>query len=428
MKVFISPKKSEWINLLVRPALDAGDLKNKVGEILDDIKGKGFHAVRSYSRKFDGYDPDPVAISATDIEESKNRISSELRSAIDRAAKNIEIFHRNQLVDFPTVYISKSIQCWQKDVPIEKVGFYIPGGTAPLFSTVLMLGIPAMIAGCSKMELCTPANSMGEIHPAVLYAASICGITEVYRVGGIQAIGAMAYGAGEIESCDKIFGPGNQYVTMAKQLVSEDGVSIDMPAGPSEVLVMADSSANPEFVAADLLSQAEHGDDSQVILLCSSEAFAISVNLALEEQLLSLPRAETAKKALENSRTIVLDSLDDMMEFSNLYAPEHLIISVVKARAWAEKVINAGSVFIGQYTPESAGDYASGTNHTLPTSGYARSFSGLNMHSFMKTIQYQEIQKEGLFDLGPDIITMAEAEGLRGHANAVGIRLKEGKK
>lgn len=422
MKIFKNLPKDQWGSLLARPELDNEKLSGEVRAVLDAVKKDGMDAVRQYSLKFDGYDPNPVSISEEEITEAVNFLEPKLKKAIDRAARNIEIFHRNQQIEWPVVFISKSIQCWQRNVPIEKVGFYIPGGTAPLFSTVLMLGIPAMIAGCEDIELCTPADRNGKVHPAVLYAASLCGIKNINRIGGIQAIAAMAYGAGSVFSVDKIFGPGNQYVTQAKQLVSQEGIAIDMPAGPSEVLVMADETADPAYVAADLLSQAEHGADSQVVLLCYSQKFADQVMTQLEKQLPLLPREQIARKALDNSYILILDEVEDMMEFSNRYAPEHLIISVSEPRRWAEKVRNAGSVFIGNYTPESAGDYASGTNHTLPTNGYAKSFSGLTIQSFMKTIQFQEIQKSGLEDLGPDIINMANAEGLRAHARAVEIR------
>lgn len=421
----MKPSAENWGDLIKRPVFDIRELEPQVRAILEAVKAKGLVSIREYSLKFDGYDPDPLFVPQDEIRSASGKLTPALKAAINHAAENIERFHRNQQKELPVVYISKSIQCWQKDVAIDKVGFYIPGGSAPLFSTVLMLGIPARIAGCAERVLCTPAGRDGTVDPAVLYAADLCGIEKICRIGGVQAIGAMAYGIGGVPAVDKIFGPGNQYVTLAKQMVNEDGVAIDMPAGPSEVLVMADQSADPEFVAADLLSQAEHGGDSQVILLCLNEEFARQVAVAIETQLLDLPRASTAQRALANSISIVLDNEEEMMRFSNLYAPEHLIISLQESRKWAEKVLNAGSVFIGKYTPESAGDYASGTNHTLPTNGYARSYSGLNLQSFTKTIQFQEIQPEGLEELGPDIMEMAHAEGLQAHAKAVEIRMKK---
>ena len=425
MKRFIQPPRSEWQALFNRPALDQNELRQQVRTILEAVRTGGMAQALAFSKQFDGYSPDPVAVSSSEIADAASQLNQDLQDSIKRAARNIEIFHRNQLKDFPVVYISRNIQCWQRETPIAKVGFYIPGGSAPLFSTVLMLGIPAMIAGCEEMILCTPPDQSGRVHPAILYAASLCGINRIYKLGGVQAIGAMAYGVGEISSVDKIYGPGNQYVTMAKQLVNEDGIAIDMPAGPSEVLVIADEYANPAYVAADLLSQAEHGPDSQVVLVCQSVDFADQVEDELNRQVETLPRAEFAKQSLQDSLTIIFDQANDMMEFSNGYAPEHLIISTADARAMADRVKHAGSVFIGSYTPESAGDYASGTNHTLPTNGYARSYSGLSLQSFMKTIQFQEIQKEGLLDLGPDIIRMANAEGLAAHSRAVEIRLQD---
>ncbi len=322
MRIVENPKREDWDSLIIRPAINAKSLEETVSGILESVKQDGLEALIGFTKKFDGYNPEPLQIPEADLESAEQKISKELKNAIDRAARNIEIFHRNQQKELPVVYISKDIQCWQKDVPIERVGFYIPGGTAPLFSTVLMLGIPAMIAGCKEMSICTPANSQGQIHPAILYAASLCSIKNIYRVGGAQAIAGMAYGAGPISKCDKIFGPGNQYVTMAKQLVVDDGVAIDMPAGPSEVLVIADNQSDPAFIASDLLSQAEHGEDSQVILLCLSVEFANKVNQQLEIQLRDLPRSKTAQKALSNSLTMVCSSLDEMMDFSNLYAPE----------------------------------------------------------------------------------------------------------
>jgi len=425
MKTINKPSLDQWTDLCLRPVSQEKKLESSVREIMGQVRTQGKIAIQDYCEKYDKYRPEALQVPLDEIKNAGNLLSRDLKKAIKRAAWNIELFHRNQQKDLPIVYISRSIQCWQKDVPIEKVGLYVPGGTAPLFSTVLMLGVPARIAGCNEIALCTPASEDGKIHPATLYAADLCGIHHVYRIGGVQAIAAMAYGIDSIPVVDKIYGPGNQYVTLAKQLVVEEGIAIDMPAGPSEVLVMADETANPAFVAADILSQAEHGADSQAVLLCQSKSFAEQVQKELEEQLDVLPRKELAAQSIENSLTLIFDQIDEMMSFSNRYAPEHLILALEQARYWADHVTNAGSVFIGHYTPESAGDYASGTNHTLPTNGYARAYSGLNLQSFMKTIQYQEIQVEGLVDLGPDIKAMAEAEGLVGHANAVSIRLEK---
>lgn len=425
MKVFVEPPRGKWPGLLTRPVFNEASLEENVSGLLMRIRNEGLPAILDLAEKFDNYRPEKLEAGPQEIEQASLLVDDELKRAIKKAAANIERFHLSQLSPVQVIHVAPGISCWQKDVPVESVGLYIPGGTAPLFSTVLMLGIPARIAGCREISMCTPAGKEGKIHPAILYAAGLCGIGKVFRIGGVQAIGAMAYGISPVPKADKIFGPGNQYVTMAKQLVSREGTAIDMPAGPSEVLVMADETANPLFVAADLISQAEHGPDSQVILLCRTEEFVNSVMKEFDGILKSLPRAETARKCLENSRAVVFREIGDMIDFSNAYAPEHLIISLSEAQEAAEKIINAGSVFIGNYSPESAGDYATGTNHTLPTNGYARAFSGLTTGSFMKTILFQELTREGLGSLGPDVIRMAAEEGLDGHALAVSVRLKE---
>ncbi len=425
MKTIIKPERDQWPELCLRPEFNPDVLEKEVMVLLNRIRIEGVPAINEFTEKFDGYLPSPMQIGGDAISRAGDELSPDLKKAINVAAENIRTFHRSQLRDVNKVDISLGVRCWQKDVPIDSVGLYIPGGTAPLFSTVLMLGIPATIAGCSDISLCTPAGKDGEIHPAILYAASLCGIDKVYRIGGVQAIGAMAYGIALIPKADKIFGPGNQYVTMAKQIVSRQTTAIDMPAGPSEVLVMADETANPGFVAADLISQAEHGSDSQVILLCRSRDFASQVQDELDIILQDLPRAEMAKDSLKNSKSIVFETNEKMLDFSNVYAPEHLIISVKDAGVIAEKVKNAGSVFIGNYSPESVGDYASGTNHTLPTNGYAKAYSGITTQSFMKTIQFQELTSEGLEQLGPVVEKMAKEEGLDGHALAVSKRLNK---
>ena len=423
MKTYINPDKNTWSDLCLRPEINPENLEKEVSILLNRIRIEGLSAINELTEKFDGYLPSPLQTGKDSLTKAGDEISPDLKKSIDIAAENIRTFHKSQLRGVKKVDISNGVRCWQKDVPIESVGLYIPGGTAPLFSTVLMLGIPAKIAGCPNISLCTPAGKDGNVHPAILYAASLCDIDKVFRIGGVQAIGAMAFGISPIPKADKIYGPGNQYVTMAKQIVSRQSVAIDMPAGPSEVLVMADESANPEFVAADLISQAEHGSDSQVILLCRSRNFAGLVQDEVDLILKDLPRAEMAIESLKNSMAIVFESCEQMMKFSNAYAPEHLIISINDAWKYAEKVKNAGSVFIGNYSPESAGDYATGTNHTLPTNGYARAYSGITTQSFMKTIQFQELTPDGLAELGPEVVRMAKEEGLEGHAMAVSKRL-----
>ena len=418
------PQKENWPELLKRPENDITELFNTARTVLDDIRKSGDRAVKRFTKMFDGIEVEELQISESEIAEAIDLVPSELKEAIEAAKKNIESFHAIQKEGVRMLETMPGVKCWQKSVPIEKIGLYIPGGSAPLFSTVLMLAVPAKIAGCSEIILCTPPGKDGSIDPAILYTASLVGVTKIFKAGGIQAIGAMAYGTESIPKVFKIFGPGNQFVTAAKQLVSLKDVAIDMPAGPSEVLVMADDSAEPAFVAADLLSQAEHGPDSQVLFVTNSEALLSDVEKEVEDQLSKLPRKNIAEKALTNSRLILLKDADEMIELINMYAPEHLIISMKNDEEIAEKIYHAGSVFLGNYTPESAGDYASGTNHTLPTNGYATAYSGVNLDSFVKKITYQKISKEGLERLGPIIETMAAAEHLDAHKNAVVLRLQ----
>jgi histidinol dehydrogenase len=422
MQVVKYPERKAWKTLLQRPYVDNTQVLNSVQMILNAVKQHGDEAVFSFTRKFDGLDTDNLKVSEAELRQAEEMVSDELKKAILQARQNIEAFHLRQINKAEKIETMPGVLCWRKSVGIEKVGLYIPGGTAPLFSTVLMLGIPAIIAGCKEIILCTPANAKGKIHPAVLYTAYSIGITNIYKVGGAQAIAAMAYGTESIPLVDKIFGPGNQYVTAAKQLVQMQGVAIDMPAGPSEVCVLADESAQPSFIAADLLSQAEHGADSQVLLVTTDEDLVVNVQEALKKQLLFLPRAEMAHKSLENSKAVVVYSKEEAIELVNAYAAEHLIIICTDAEELAEKVINAGSVFIGQYSPESVGDYASGTNHTLPTNGFARAYSGVSVDSYVKKITYQKLSKEGLQKISSTVITMAEAEGLQAHAEAVRVR------
>ena len=425
MKQYINPSPIEWPQILERPLFDASDLADRVKSILNDIKSSGGHAVRKYTEKFDSVFIRNFSVTADEINEAENLLEAKLKAAIITAAENITKFHASQQPKLEKVETSPGVVCWQKIVAIDKVGLYVPGGSAPLFSTVLMLAIPAKIAGCKEIVLCTPPNKEGKIHPAILFAAKLVGMSQIFKLGGVQAIGAMAYGADNVPKVNKIFGPGNQYVMAAKQLISISDVAIDMPAGPSEVAVMADDSANAAFIASDLLSQAEHGPDSQVVLVTNSEKLVSDVEAELEKQLKELSRAEIAVKALGNSVAIVLNSESEMVDLINEYAPEHLIISMKNYLEVAEKITNAGSVFLGNYTPESAGDYASGTNHTLPTNGWARSFSGVNLDSFTKKITFQEISKEGIQNLGPVIEVMAAAEQLDAHKNAVTVRLND---
>lgn len=424
MKIYINPEKRQWAEILKRPVMDVSALFGPVQGILDEIRQNGDRALRKYTLKFDGTELSDFSVTDAELLEAVNEVPEALKNAIKIAASNIEKFHASQKTEIQKVETMPGVTCWQKAVPIEKVGIYIPGGTAPLFSTVLMLAIPARIAGCSEVAMCTPPDKNGKIHPAILFAAKHSGVKKIFKLGGVQAIGAMAFGTESVPKVYKIFGPGNQYVTAAKQLISINDAAIDMPAGPSEVMVVADDSANPSFVAADLLSQAEHGADSQVVLVTNSRALLEDVRKEIELQLKSLPRMEFAIKSLNNSVFIVLEDEEKHVEIINKYAPEHLILSVKDHAELAEKVKNAGSVFLGNHTPESAGDYASGTNHTLPTNGWARAFSGVNLDSFTRKITFQEITPEGLKIIGPTIETLAAAELLDAHKNAVTIRLK----
>ena len=425
MKSIKYPAKETWDEILSRPTFDNKQLLKQVGKILQDVRQKGDTAVKKYTKKFDGIALRKMQVDAKEIKKAETAISIELKQAIDQAYANILLFHNTQKEIVKEVETMPGVHCWRKSIPLERVGLYIPGGTAPLFSTVLMLGVPAFVAGCKDVILCTPVSKEGSIHPAILYAASKVGVQTIYKIGGAQAIGAMAYGTSTIKKVDKIFGPGNQYVTAAKQLVQLEGTAIDMPAGPSEVCVVADASANADYVAADLLSQAEHGVDSQVLLICNDATMIEKVGHAVEAQLNLLPRKIIAQQALDNSRSILVSTMDEAMLISNQYAPEHLIIAADQADVLAAQVINAGSVFLGHYTPESAGDYASGTNHTLPTNGHARAYSGVSVDSFVKKVTFQQITKEGIQLVGPTVIAMAEAEGLDAHANAVNIRIKK---
>jgi len=425
MQIIKNPDKKDWKVLLQRPYVDNRSILESVQQILNAVKQHGDEAVRSFTKKFDGVELENFLVSKNEITDAHNKLSTGIRNAIGQARLNIEKFHLSQFATTEVIETMPGVQCWRKNVAIEKVGLYIPGGTAPLFSTVLMLGVPAKLAGCKEIVLCTPVNEQGEVHPAILYSAQLVGIDKIYKVGGAQAIAAMAYGTEMINPVYKIFGPGNQYVTAAKQLVQMQGVAIDMPAGPSEVCVLADETANPSFVAADLLSQAEHGVDSQVLLVSNKEEIVNKVKDELEKQLEQLPRKEIAGKALNNSKAIILNSIDEVIELVNDYASEHLIISCTNADSIAEKITNAGSVFIGNYSPESVGDYASGTNHTLPTNGFARAYSGVSIDSFVKKITYQKLSQDGLNKIADTVVTMAEAEGLDAHANAVRIRMKD---
>jgi len=423
MNIFRHPEKSEWAALVQRPRFELHALEQTVQKIIDDVASRGDAAVRSYSKKFDGYDAGILEVSEEEIGTAPDDVSAELKRAIEVAHRNIRTFHEKQVQRPEVIETVAGVHCWQKPVPISKVGLYVPGGSAPLLSTVLMLGIPAKIAGCGEVILCTPPGSNGIVDASILYSAGRLGIDRVFRVGGAQAIAAMAYGTESIPAVNKIFGPGNQYVTMAKQIVSKERVAIDIPAGPSELAVVADHASNPAFIASDLLSQAEHGPDSQVLLITDSEKMIDRVHSEIQRQLGSLSRKEIASKALNNSKIILLNDQREVMELVNMYAPEHLIIATRNYSDLAEQVINAGSVFLGDYTPESAGDYASGTNHTLPTNGWAHAFSGINMDSFFKKITFQEISRSGLINIGDSIITIANAEELQAHSNAVSIRL-----
>ena len=424
MEILKYPERKDWGALLQRPALDVTALFDTVRGVIDAVKKDGDAAVKRYEKKFDQVELTCLKVSSEEMAECDDLLSDELKTAIRQAKKNIELFHASQRFAGLEVETYPGVVCRQKALPIEKVGLYIPGGTAPLFSTVLMLAVPAQIAGCSEIVLCTPPNAAGKVHPAILFAAKEAGVSQVIKAGGIQAIAAMAYGTETVSKVYKIFGPGNQYVTAAKQLVSLRDVAIDMPAGPSEVEVIADAFANPEFIASDFLSQAEHGKDSQAILLTTSEQLLEQVQGAISRQLDRLPRKEITSLALLHSRIILFHNMDEVMDFTNAYAPEHLIIQTENYTELAARVRNAGSVFMGPYTPESAGDYASGTNHTLPTNGYAKAYNGVNLDSFTKKITFQEITAEGIKGLGETIRVMAENESLEAHRNAVTVRLK----
>ncbi len=423
MKKIIYPDKKNWAELLRRPTQDVSTLFENVSTILKNVKANGDKAVLEYEEQFDKVKLESLAVSKEEMKEAESKVPIELKVAILLAQRNIYTFHKKQKFETKKVETMEGVTCWQKAVGIEKVGLYIPGGTAPLFSTVLMLAVPARIAGCKEIVLCTPPDKEGNINPAILYAAQVSGVSKIFKAGGVQAIGAMAYGTETIPKVYKIFGPGNQYVMAAKQMVSIHDVAIDMPAGPSEVEVIADETSNPAFVAADLLSQAEHGVDSQVVLITTSEKLFNEVEYEVQHQLSRLPRWEIAEKSLENSKLILVKDMDEAIALTNEYAPEHLIIETKDYMELAEKVVNAGSVFLGSLTPESAGDYASGTNHTLPTNGYAKAYSGVSLDSFIRKITFQEINRDGIQNIGPAIEVMAANEHLDAHKNAVTIRL-----
>lgn len=424
MNIIKYPAKEDWKKLLARPSFDNSSLMETVKGVLDDVRRNGDNAVRKYELKFDKVQLESLAVTETEISEAEKLVSEDLKKAIRQAKENIAKFHAAQDTALPCIETMNGVKCWQKAIPIERVGLYIPGGTAPLFSTVLMLAVPAQIAGCKQRVLCTPPNKEGKVNPAVLFAAKTAGVSQIFKIGGVQAIGAMAYGTESVPKAYKIFGPGNQFVTAAKQVVSLKDVAIDMPAGPSEVEVIADETANPTFVAADLLSQAEHGADSQSILITSSEKLATEVMTEVKNQLKALPRLEFAEKSLSHSRCIVVKDLEEVIDITNEYAPEHLIIQTKNYQEIADRITNAGSLFLGHYTPESAGDYASGTNHTLPTSGYAHAYNGVNLDSFRKKMTYQEITPEGIRNIANTVEVMAENEQLFAHQNAMILRRK----
>lgn len=424
MKIYNNPSHAEWPALTQRPAKDMSSLRAPVSEIMQSVKTGGDAKLRKLTARFDKVELDDLAVDAGIVAAAGEKLTPELREAIKLAKQNVEIFHRSQQTEKLEIETMPGVTCWREARGIERVGLYIPGGTAPLFSTVLMLAVPAAIAGCQEVVLCSPpSRETGEIHPAVLYAAGLCGVTKIFRLGGAQAIAAMAYGTESVPAVYKLFGPGNAYVTVAKQLAQLDGLAIDMPAGPSEVLVGADAGARAGWIAADLLAQAEHGADSQVVLVVDNEAQAKDVKAEVERQLDNLPRKEMAGASIANSLILVLPDRQDQLDYINAYAPEHLILSMENARAFAAGIKNAGSIFLGYHTPESVGDYASGTNHTLPTYGYARNYSGVSLDSFVKKITFQELTEAGLKRLGPAVVTMAEAEELVGHARAVSVRL-----
>jgi histidinol dehydrogenase len=424
MKTIKYPQRSDWAELVKRPAFDSISLEGVVSTVLNDVRQSGDEAVKKYTLQFDKVIIENTLVNKGEFVAAEKNISDELKAAIQLAKLNIEKFHIVQKEEVKVIETIEGVKCWRKSVAIEKVGLYIPGGSAPLFSTILMLGVPAQIAGCKEIILCTPPDKNGNIDSAILYTAQLVGISKIFKIGGVQAIGAMAYGTETVPKVYKIFGPGNQYVTCAKQLLNKEGVAIDMPAGPSEVAVLADENCVPEFAAADLLSQAEHGSDSQVILVSDDEKVIISIQLELQKQLAFLPRKEFADKALENSKAFLVKDKNEAIDLLNEYAPEHLIIACKDDELLAEKVINAGSVFLGNYSCESAGDYASGTNHTLPTNGHAKAYSGVSLDSFVKKITFQKLNKQGIQNIGKAIELMAEAEGLQAHKNAVTLRIK----
>ena len=424
MRLYKYPKRELWNEITSRPRLDLSQLNATVASVLADVKQRGDAAVKEYEEKFDKAVLTSLAVTEQEMDEAEQAISNELKDAIILAHHNIKVFHISQRFVGQKIKTQEGVTCWQKSVAIEKVGLYIPGGTAPLFSTVLMLATPAKIAGCKEIVLCTPPNKEGKVNPAILYAARVAGVSKIFKAGGVQAIGAMAYGTESVPKVYKIFGPGNQYVMAAKQQVSLDEVAIDMPAGPSEVCVIADETANAEFVAADLLSQAEHGIDSQVLLITTSESILDKIQKEVNQQLEQLPRKDMASKALENSCYVLVSSADEAISLSNAYAPEHLILQVKDYEQMAEKVVNAGSVFLGQYACESAGDYASGTNHTLPTHGYATAYNGVNLDSYCRKITFQHLTEEGIEHIGRAVELMAEAEQLEAHANAMRVRMR----
>ena len=425
MNVIKYPKRADWSTILKRPTQTVDDIEATVNQVFDDVKRNGDTAIAKYTSMFDGVELESMIVSESEIEFASSHVSEELKKAIQLAKSNIEAFHKAQKTDKVFLQTQNGVECWQEKRPIQKVGLYIPGGTAPLFSTVLMLSVPATIAGCEEIVLCSPPNAEGKIANEILYTAQLCGVTKIVKVGGIQAIAGLTFGTDSIPQVYKVFGPGNQFVTVAKQLATKFGIAIDMPAGPSELLVVADDAANAKYVASDLLSQAEHGTDSQVILVSTSKQLIDDVSQEIESQLQALPRFEIAKKAIENSKSILVKSKEEALDLINEYGPEHFIICTSDDDYFVENVSNAGSVFIGNYTPESAGDYASGTNHTLPTNGFSKAYSGVNLDSFVKSITFQKISKEGIRNIGPSIELMAEAEGLHAHKNAVTLRLND---
>lgn len=424
MKIIKNPSKDQWASLTKRPAKKADDLGKIIDEVFENVQNNGDAALKEYSLKFDKANLTNLKVSAAEIENAAAQVSDELKEAMALAKQNVKVFHASQFISKKIIETTPGVQCWQEMRPIEKVGLYIPGGTAPLFSTILMLGIPAKLAGCKEIILCTPPDAEGKINPAILYAAQLVGVTTIFKLGGVQAIAAMTYGTESVPNVYKIFGPGNQFVTGAKQFALTKGVAIDMPAGPSELMVVADEMASAAFVASDLLSQAEHGHDSQVICIANNIESLESIQKEVQAQLEVLPRKEMATSAIENSQFILIENLDKQVDFINEYAPEHLILNVQKEDLYLDRIMSAGSVFIGPNTPESAGDYASGTNHTLPTNAYARMYSGVNMDAFTKKITFQKISEEGILNIGSAIELMAEAEGLQAHKNAVTLRLE----